>query len=558
MNKLMDMLKSPDPEIRLKAISKLSTSRQKEAEELLLGVLGDPDERVRATAAQEIVKIRSKEILKNLIRGLKSGNSHTKAGCALALGKLKAKEATTALIDALSVRDETVRRLAARALGEIGDRQAIQALFELLADRREKVRAEAAAALEKLGEPAGMLVLKGLEGDQAAIRELKCIKDPRVDSIFVNKWHDSSDMGPFSSGLNLGRPEVCRWARIPEEEQKWIVQLQVAVAHALGYEEFLPALINGLSSPSSIERSWSAFMLGKIKAKKAVSVLVDALSDEDYRVRAQVAFALGEIRDRAGVEPLLKALKDRYALVREAAAMALGKIGDIGAVDSLIEALDEPLLGSKRVRAAAAFALGLIGDPRALEPLRKQAVSGEYEKLQTIAEMALERILSLQYELVLAHPNLVCSDCFSRTEIKSGEFGSFGQIEYVCCRKCARSSWLVRARKVIGCIGGDVADAKVKNGALYVQLWFPHKGTAGQARDADINVLEIHDHYIGRQFTETELEQAISKFAEAMSQDRGRSPLYLKRCTLRFVGEPHIPVRAKQRLSAVFGRVECS
>jgi HEAT repeat protein len=73
----------------------------------------------------------------------------------------------------------------------------------------------------------------------------------------------------------------------------------------------------------------------------AVDNLIMALEDRDSNVRANAAWVLGRIKDKKAVEPLIKAARDRSAKVRSYAALALGKLGDEKAVPVLNAALND-------------------------------------------------------------------------------------------------------------------------------------------------------------------------------------------------------------------------
>jgi HEAT repeat protein len=99
-------------------------------------------------------------------------------------------------------------------------------------------------------------------------------------------------------------------------------------------------------------------ILGRIKDKRAVSVIIDVLNEKKMTMRYNAARALGSIGVREAAPPLIKLLGDNEWQVRFYAVEALGKIGDKSAAKPLANLLLTD--SSEKVRFAAIEALDKI------------------------------------------------------------------------------------------------------------------------------------------------------------------------------------------------------
>jgi len=125
-------------------------------------------------------------------------------------------------------------------------------------------------------------------------------------------------------------------------------------------------LITLLAHTKGYVRTSAAWVLGKIRAPRAIIELTGLLNDADAGVRSSAAEALGEICAPEAVPGLIELLDDKISLVRRNAAEALGKIRAPEAVPKLIILLKDEEEG---VQANAARALGEIGSREALPEL---------------------------------------------------------------------------------------------------------------------------------------------------------------------------------------------
>jgi HEAT repeat protein len=199
----------------------------------------------------------------------------------------------------------------------------------------------------------------------------------------------------------------------------------------------LEALIEALDDENYYVKLNSAWALGKLKDKRAVSglaTLVDPsqriytfvgdgktdgltseteantkLKEEGMKfsdVIIEAIKAIGKIKDPSGIPPLIKALDDEAdGSVRCAAALALGKIGDASAVEPLLKILKTDKYWY--VRRDIIKSLGKLKDPRATDELAKKT-NDMYDEVKEEAFKALVSIgkpaLSTIFQLYLKNP----------------------------------------------------------------------------------------------------------------------------------------------------------
>jgi HEAT repeat protein len=189
---ILEMLQSPDVQVRKNAISILLFIKDHiEDEQLLAALLAafktEPDKSIRASLVFALARFQDKSAVEPLLPYLLSDSSSwvrmfiaTAAGdlgsaiaitnlllalekdtagevrieAGIALGKLKDKQATAPLIKAVLDQTFPERHFIAQALGQLGDLQAVPTLVQILENPAEdsELRNSAATALGDLGE----------------------------------------------------------------------------------------------------------------------------------------------------------------------------------------------------------------------------------------------------------------------------------------------------------------------------------------------------------------------------------------------------------------------
>ncbi len=450
--------------------------------EELVKKLHDKNWRVRWEAVQALGKIKDVKIVEPLIDVLGDENFYVRCASAKALeeiGALTVEPLIATLQD--NTKNKYARELAAEVLEKLGDTRAIEPLIAALQDKEGDVRAAAAKALEKFGDSRAIepliAALQDKEGDvrAAAAKALAKIGDDRAIEPLIAALRDTDSKVRESAMEALKR----------------------------------------------IDRDWYRSKW----AKKQVPDFISALRDKNKEVRETAAELLKEIEPEwSKGEPAKRQLPEFIAAlhhkaweVREGAAQALGAIGDARAVEPLILSLGDE---DWEVRKASAKALGEIGDARAVEPLIA-ALQDKESGVRESAGEALKKIRDNQAALLQSYPNILCAKCLLRTEKKRAKVKVLKTIDYVVCRRCNSSFYLVKGiREVVGTIGGDIGDYAGDINRLYLSLWSEEEK---RARNADIDRLEIIPS------VRTNYELAITAVWNELHNDTSRPRNYLKK-----------------------------
>lgn len=418
-------LSSADPDVRLRAVEKLSSKEGDEAIELLAQALQDLDPQVRVSAALALVSSEDchaviqfveqvlhapgfvwdaevvealaatpdDRLIAPLVEALDDENVHVRQAAAGALAKIgwlaiddtvRAQvfilhgcwdetaelgvAAVGPLTNALYEATDQAKRCATEALGDVGTIEAFEALMGVLEDQDSD---DAARSIAAWG-------LRSYCWEWITDSQLATV------AIVLQDWSEvtklgAAAIGPLTKALLDGA-----------------VDGRVSAARALGVtpsKKSFSALVLALTDPTQDVqvREMAACSLGEIGNADVAPALMAALSDQAWPVRVAAAGAMerlglvpGAGRGRAlyvaamkrwdeavsmgsdAVAPLLGLLG--FAAVNEAAAEAVARIKPHG-VDALAAVLRERTRDLV-IREVAAIALAKQGDPRALEALR--------------------------------------------------------------------------------------------------------------------------------------------------------------------------------------------
>ncbi len=149
-----ESLRSPDPEIRAKAVQKIRVTQDSHAVPVLLLYLADPDQKVGLYLAQALGSMAEEDALAALRLALWDANANIRWRAALALGEQKDARAVPRLAELLYDPNRLVQHIAANALAQIATPEAVQALAGALSSQEEPVLHNARRALLQLGEDA--------------------------------------------------------------------------------------------------------------------------------------------------------------------------------------------------------------------------------------------------------------------------------------------------------------------------------------------------------------------------------------------------------------------
>jgi HEAT repeat protein len=403
---VLEGLKDPDPEIRIRSAEILAAQRREDLQGLVWRLLLDGDPRVRKAAAA-IVAAEGRPLADATLGGIRREVLERKAGNVpleaevvdLLAGALKEDnvrrngeifdflaEAPTAdpsrdlrpALEGVSrgVRqgDSYTRHRALPALARIGDPSSAPDLASALGwCENTKTREAVKESLFRMGGPAVDPLIAALKDNRAcdhAAAVLGRIGDPRAAVPMARAYLEGFSGQGFLAALKaMGPPaeEVLKAAARDHAEaasRRAAVQVLLAI-QAPGLPEILA---RAAGDPDRDVREEAVFGLCRVKDASAVPALaaaMAALKADDRDPRLRVLDALSAFDDPAALKTLVDALTDGDRAVRAKAASGLGKLKAAGAVDLLVRSLGDK---DSQVAGAASTALWRIGEP-AIEPL---------------------------------------------------------------------------------------------------------------------------------------------------------------------------------------------
>lgn len=259
------MVRDPDREIRLAAISELSEAKMDGAADLLMFAAGDGEDVTQGMALDALGKIQREKAIPFLREKLTNSSFLVRAGAINGLGNAGGDAAWTLIERALTDDHRYPRQCALMALTKIGGRKAFPLLRRHLTDQ----------------DP---LVL------QTAIRSIASIKDPESVAILAEVLTTTNHPGRGYAISSL--------ARMPDPKAQVIAEsvlfdsdprIRGAVVYGLGEtqrQRALPWLERMTGDPDAGVRRLTAEVLYKTGGDKARDILVSSYSKEsDKEVR---------------------------------------------------------------------------------------------------------------------------------------------------------------------------------------------------------------------------------------------------------------------------------
>lgn len=226
-----DRSRSPDPEVRRRAVEQIARRRSPKVARLLAPLLSDPDPGVRdrAIAALSTMPPReTREILEERLCSYRRGRE----GALEALGRLRDPSALPRLREFLADPEPSVRATAARAIGWLGHTDGVpwlRTFFEQAGSREERL-----AALEGLADL----------DPRAAVDPAKRLLAERDDLLRLAAFEWLALRAPEEE-----RMPACQRAL---QDANWrIAAVGVAAARRLRRRELVEALIRLLESPAA-------------------------------------------------------------------------------------------------------------------------------------------------------------------------------------------------------------------------------------------------------------------------------------------------------------------
>ncbi len=150
---LMDLLKSPEPEIRGMAITGLAKIKHSAAHDDVAPFIKDEDVEVRRRTTAFMGECASNRSLYILDKALKDSDPVVRAEALKSLAQIKGENACNLAATALNDEDYGVRLNAVTALGEIGHSSVVDRLVEIMfGGDEEEIRAWSAWSLGEIGD----------------------------------------------------------------------------------------------------------------------------------------------------------------------------------------------------------------------------------------------------------------------------------------------------------------------------------------------------------------------------------------------------------------------
>ena len=356
---LLELLKGPNPDLRMQAALALGEQRDARAVPALIEALKDDDTNVRYHAIEALGKLKAVAALDALAEVAET--SHFFLGFA-------AIDALTQIGDARIVprmlpllEDELLRDQTINLLGQLGDESVVAPLTSILntpATTSTRLTAHALATLsdryeEQYGEGRYIADLTSREISPTGIQNLLAeVDSPNKENLrsiaVVLGWLKRSGVDRALTRL-MGQPDL-------RDEI-----IEALVRHGSTTVELL---IKQLDAEDLEVRRSAVVALGRIGDSRATPALVNTLREESLAIDA--ANALARIGDPRAADELLKLLHNEDAATRQAAVSALNSLGLSQMSERIIPLLDDP---DPNVRESAVKIAGYFGYPAAASAL---------------------------------------------------------------------------------------------------------------------------------------------------------------------------------------------
>jgi len=390
LSPLLELLKDPDPDLRMQAALALGDQRNARAVDGLIEMLRDEDTNVRYHAIEALGKLKATEAVDVLAEIAESKDfflSFAALESLTNIGDARVASKMAPLLD-----NEFLRDPAINLLGKLGDDSAVGPLTALLNTPGVPTSAiaDALAAIhdrydEQYSEGAYIADLVSREISATGIQNLLDAlasepgKGPLRSIALVLGWQKRSGLDRALTRL-MGREEVrdeiiealvrhgsATVELLMEQLSSEDLEVRRSAVMALGRigdSTATPALVEALNEESlSID---AANALGRMGDARAVDGLVNLIGNSDASVRQATVSALNSLTLPSIAERIIPLLRDPDPNVRESAVKIAGYFGYPESAGALLDLSRDP---NERVRCAALEHLPFVEDERALDVL---------------------------------------------------------------------------------------------------------------------------------------------------------------------------------------------
>lgn len=347
---LMELLKDPDPDLRIQAALALGDQSDAAAVPPLIAALQDANPNVRFQAIESLGRLRASAAVEELLAIVESRDFFLGFAALDALGAIGDARIAARLVPLLDVTD--LRTPVADALAAIGDSTAVTPLVAAL-NRTPGAAVSIAGALAAIHDRADREYRDG-----AGIADLV-----RQEIDAAGERHLVESVASAGIAQLPGLVRVLGWLRNPEVDRTLTrllgeptVRNDVVEALARHGEGVVDVVSEQLRSDDTDIRHAAVVALGRIGSKRATPALV-ALLDEPSDLLVAAAGALSRLADSDAFEPLLALLGHADGSVRQAAIGALNSIGHPEMSTRVATLLHDsnPLVRESAVRIAGYF-----------------------------------------------------------------------------------------------------------------------------------------------------------------------------------------------------------
>jgi HEAT repeat protein len=359
----LSLAESGSPAARRAALRLLSYFGYPSAFDVFVRSMADTDPRVRDVAIQGLGLVDHEQAARQLIELAGNSSEKTRASAMKALSHRTAEPGTVdALLDGLRDPDAWVRYYACQSLGRSRRTEVAQRVAELLDDGAGQVRIAAIEALSVLGgELSNGLLIDAAEAADADVSSAALI-------------------GLGITQLESALPTLMKAARDGDATKRLIA---TAALSNFRSPEVLPLLLLAVADAAETVRTSAVGFISARPGAETTAALIELLGQSnppEWVGAALSAPASGK------VSAILSALPGADEALAGQLVSALARMGTAESAAALVDIMSLPAVSARKV---AATTLGALGTARAMDTLRRSAMSDPDAEVRRIAALLL-------------------------------------------------------------------------------------------------------------------------------------------------------------------------